>query len=92
MPLALKVRAHADNASIWQDACAETSEAAGTLIDGNVRHGARLLRSSIQHLSGPYSLTPDRKGSFNNLTARPLASLVPGPDEVNLQTLLPLFM
>ena len=89
LPLALTVRAHADSVSLWQDTCADTSEAAGTLMDGNVRHGARLLRSSIQHLSGPYSLTPDPRGSFNSLAARPLASFVPGPDEVNLQFLLP---
>ena len=62
----------------------DASEAAGSMIEGNVRHGARLLRSSTQHLPGPYQLTPSPRGSFSSLVARTLPGLVPGPNEVGL--------
>ena len=66
-----------------QHVCGEASEAAGSMLDGNVRHGARLLRSSIRHLSAPYQLTPSPRGSFSSLTKRILPALLPGPDEVS---------
>ena len=44
---------------------------------------ARLLRSPIRHLSGPYQLTPSPRGSFSSLIERALPALLPGPDEVS---------
>ena len=59
-------------------------DAAGTTVEGGVRHTSRLLRSPLRHLSGPHQLTPSPRGSFNSLIARALPSLTPGPDEVRL--------
>ena len=59
-------------------------DAAGTTVEGGVRHTSRLLRSPLRHLSGPHQLTPSPRGSFNSLVARPLPSLTPEPDEVRL--------
>lgn len=60
----------------------EMGDAAGTTVDGRVKHASRMLRSTVQHLSGPYQLTPRPRGSFNSLVARALPVLTPGPDEV----------
>ena len=71
-----------DRAPPAQHVCAESSEAAGTVVDGSAKHSARLLRSPIRHLSGPYQLTPRPRGSFSTLIRRTLPKLLLGPDEV----------
>ena len=62
----------------------EMGDAAGTTVDGGVRHASRLLRFPLRHLSGPHQLTPSPRGSFNSLVAHALPALTPGPDEVRL--------
>lgn len=56
----------------------------GSCLSAGICHAPKLLHSELQHLSTPIHLTPLPRGSLSNLTAVPVPSLNPGPDQVLL--------